>query len=129
MLTPKSSPVGPEVGVDAVFWVYHLQKHCTCGWVMPKYSLCPHTFHVRLAARPGVLCHLGKTACDRVLVAVVLLLLPPHSTIDLQAVAASPALCCWRFPIAAHMVCETTRCLSACVALAAALPASSRVAD
>lgn len=96
---------------------------------MPKHALCPHAFRVGLGACPGALCHLGKTACDRLLMDVVLLLLPPHNTADLQAVAAPPALCSRRFPIAAHMACEITRHSATHVALAAAVPASSGVAD
>lgn len=82
-----------------------------------------------LGACPGALCHLGKTACDRLLVDIVLLLLPPRSIADLQAAAAPPAPCSQRSPIAAHMACEITRRSAARVALAAAAPASSRVAD
>lgn len=58
---------------------------------------------------------------------VVLLLLPPCITSDLQAVAASPALCSRCFPIAAHMVCEITR--RSVARMAPAVPASSGVAD
>lgn len=127
---PRPLPVGRlVVGMDAVFWVYHRQQCCTCRWVMLKRALCPHAFHVGLGACLGALCHLGKTACDRLLVDVVLLLLPPRSTADLQAVAASPALCSRCFPIAAHMVCEIIRCLVARMAPAAVAAASSGVAD
>lgn len=130
MLASKSLPVGcVVVGVDAVFWVYHCQRRCMCSWVMPKCALCPRAFHVGLGACPGALCHLGKTACGRLLVDIVLLLLSPHSTADLQAVAAPPALCSQCFPIAAHMACEIIRSSAAHVALAAAAPVSSGVAD
>lgn len=94
---------------------------------MLKRALCPRAFHLGQGACPGALCHLGKTACDSLLVDVVLLLLPPCSTADLQAAAAPPALRSQCFPIAAHMVCEITRCLPAYVPPAA--PASNRVAD
>lgn len=108
-----------------MFWVYRCQQCCTCRQVMLMWTLCPRAFHVGLGACPGALCHLGKIACDSLLVDAVLLLLPPRSTADLQAVAAPPALCSQRFPIAAHMACEITRRSVARVAAAA----SSRVAD
>lgn len=70
-----------------------------------------------------------ETVSDRRFVDVVLLLLPPRDIADLQAVAAPTALCSQRFLIAAHMACEITQCLAAHVATAAAVPATSGVAD